>query len=424
MHYNILVFPCGSEIGLEIHRSLKFSRHITLYGANSVDDHGRFVYENYFSGLPFFNEDGFVDQFKDLIKENNIDAVYPAMDAVIAFLKDKEEELGCKVIAPTKEVTETCLSKSKTYELLRDSIRVPKIYKSLDEVDCFPVFLKPDVGYGSRGVLKVNTKEEGQNHFVDYPTCLISEYLPGKEYTVDCFTDRNGKLLYYGARERKRVMNGISVNTVPFKEREEEIAKIVATVNSKIKFSGAWFIQLKEDSRGELALLEIAARLGGSSSLNRNLGVNFALLSVFNTFGLDVDVFTNDYTIELDRALDNKYKLSITYDTVYCDFDDCLIFGNVVNIQLVSFLYQCINENKRLVLVTKHEKDIHETLRQMRLNSVFDEIIHLKPGERKYRYMGDKNSIFIDDSYVERKEAFTNLGIPVFAPDNIECLLK
>src|SRR5690606_31304157 len=243
MHYNILVFPCGSEIGLEIHRSLKFSRHITLYGANSVDDHGRFVFENYFSGLPFFNEKGFVDQLKTLIQKNNIDAIYPAMDAVIAFLKEREEELGCKVIAPSKEATEACLSKSKTYKLLKNCIRVPKRYGSLEEVDRFPVFLKPDVGYGSRGVPKANTSEEGQQLLIDYPTCLISEYLPGKEYTVDCFTDKNGKLLYYGARERKRVMNGISVNTVPFTERDEEIAAIVAKVNSTINFSGAWFIQ-------------------------------------------------------------------------------------------------------------------------------------------------------------------------------------
>lgn len=424
MHFNILVFPCGSEIGLEIHRSLKFSRHITLYGANSVDDHGRFVFENYDSGLPFFNEDGFIDELKALIKEHSIDAVYPAMDAVIAFLKDKEDELGCKVIAPSKEVTEICVSKIKTYNLLSESILVPKVYPSFEEVDQFPVFLKPDIGYGSRGVLKVSTIEEGQDHLSRYPTCLISEYLPGKEYTVDCFTDRNGKLLYHGARERKRVMNGISVNTVPFEERKQEIAEIVETVNAKIPFSGAWFIQLKENSEGELALLEIAARLGGSSSLNRNLGVNFALLSVFNTFGLDVEVFTNGYAIELDRALDNKYKLSISYDTVYCDFDDCLIFGDKVNTQLLSFLYQCFNDRKKLILVTKHERDIHETLGQMRLNSIFDEIIHLKSGERKYPHMTNKNSIFIDDSHVERKEAFTNLGIPVFAPDNIECLLK
>ena len=40
---NILVFPCGSEIALEIYRSLRYSTHFKLIGANSLDDHGKFV---------------------------------------------------------------------------------------------------------------------------------------------------------------------------------------------------------------------------------------------------------------------------------------------------------------------------------------------------------------------------------------------
>ncbi len=34
---NILVFPCGSEIALEVHRSLQYSTHFHLIGANSID---------------------------------------------------------------------------------------------------------------------------------------------------------------------------------------------------------------------------------------------------------------------------------------------------------------------------------------------------------------------------------------------------
>ena len=44
---NILVFPCGSEIALEIYKSLEFSTHFTLFGASSVKDHGEFIYKNY-----------------------------------------------------------------------------------------------------------------------------------------------------------------------------------------------------------------------------------------------------------------------------------------------------------------------------------------------------------------------------------------
>ena len=61
MKKNILVFPCGSEVALEIHRSLRYSSHFNLIGASSVDDHGRFVFESYIDGLPFFTDEGFIE---------------------------------------------------------------------------------------------------------------------------------------------------------------------------------------------------------------------------------------------------------------------------------------------------------------------------------------------------------------------------
>ena len=49
---NVLVFPCGSEIGLEVHNALKFDKHINLYGLSSVSSHGRMVYKNYIEESP------------------------------------------------------------------------------------------------------------------------------------------------------------------------------------------------------------------------------------------------------------------------------------------------------------------------------------------------------------------------------------
>ena len=61
---NVLVFPCGSEIGLEVHRSLEYSAHVELVGANSVEDHGKFLYKNYISDLPFYDDPSFVSKLK------------------------------------------------------------------------------------------------------------------------------------------------------------------------------------------------------------------------------------------------------------------------------------------------------------------------------------------------------------------------
>jgi len=421
--YNILVFPCGSEIGLEIHRSLKYSAHINLIGASSVEDHGRFVYTNYVNNVPFVDDPGFIPAIKALVMAHKIDAVYPAMDAIITKLAMAQEEIGCRVIASPAATTEICLSKKKTYAHFKDVIRVPEVFSSLNDVREYPVFIKPEVGYGSRGARLVRNEEQGRQHLQEYPSSIILENLPGEEYTVDCFTNSEGALLFSRPRKRKRISNGISVHTVPVAERLDECGDIAERINAHMTLRGAWFYQVKENKDGELVLLEIASRLAGSSSLYRNLGVNFALLSVFDAFGHQVNVFHNDYPIELDRALDNKYKVQLDIERAYIDFDDCLLLNGKVNVQLVALLFQFLNKGIKLILITKHDRVVEDTLDLYRLRSVFDEIIHLPKEECKYRYMVPDRAIFIDDSFAERHQVHKHLGIPVFAPDNIECLL-
>ena len=421
---NIFVFPCGSEIALEIYRSLKYSTYFNLIGGSSVNDHGKFIFEDYLDGVPFITDENFIAVIKNIVKDRKIDAIYPAMDAVIVELKKHEAELGCKIICADLSVVETCLSKSKTYGELDGIIKVPKIFNA-SEVKHFPVFGKPDVGYGSRGCKKITTPKALDDFILTSPDSILCEFLPGDEYTVDCFTNKNGEILYFMPRIRQRVMNGISVNTVPYYDNTSEFAEIVRAVNQKIKFRGAWFLQLKRDSKGELTLLEIAARLGGSSSLSRGKGVNFAQLTLFDAFGYDVSVVDNDYAIELDRALDTVYKIDIVYEEVFCDFDDCLLIDEkYINTELIAFLYQCINEGKKITLLTKHANDIDETLYKFRLTGIFDRVIHLKGKDEKPGYIDNMNAIFIDDSFAERANVRSVLGIPVFSVDMVRCLLR
>jgi hypothetical protein len=361
---------------------------------------------------------------KQIVANNNIDAIYPAMDTVITELKRNENEIGCKIISADLETVEVCLSKSKTYDKLKTVIKVPKIYNNL-QINNFPVFGKPDVGYGSRGTKKIENVKSLKEYVANNSKSLICEYLGGEEYTVDCFTDRNGKLLFYAPRIRQRIMNGISVNTIPYREQNDEFAEIIKKISAEIKFRGAWFAQLKRNKSGELVLLEIAARFGGSSSLFRVKGVNFAQLTLFDAFDYDVSVLENDYSVELDRALDNKFKIGINYNEVFCDFDDCLVIENEkVNIELIAFLYQCFNEKKKITLLTRHINNIGNSLRKFRLDSVFDRIIHIDKEGSKSEYIDNRYSIFIDDSFAERAAVSEKLKIPVFSVDMIQCLIK
>lgn len=422
---NVLVFPCGSEIGLEIYKSVNYSTHFKLYGGSSVDDHGKFVYENYIGNLPNIDDELFVKKLNKAIKENNIDYIFPAHDSVVLKLSQehKNGKLACRVITSPYETCDVARSKIKTYELFSDVMDVPKLYESADEVKekNFPVFLKPDVGQGSKGTQIARSHEDINFYLNKDPSLMILEYLPGSEYTVDCLTDSRGTLLFAQARERKRVSNGISVSSSVVDD--EQFYEIAKKINNKVKFIGAWFYQVKENTSGKYALLEIAPRIAGTMGLSRAKGVNLPLLSLFLAEGFNVEVVKNSYNVEIDRALQNRYKHNIEYSHVYLDFDDLLIFENQVNTSVVSLLYQCINKGVKLHLITRHTDNLDVTLSRYRLNGLFDEIIWLKNKEKKSDYIKYADSIFIDDSHAERKDVVDNLGIPVFDAHNIESLL-
>lgn len=419
---NILVFPCGSEIGLEVHRSLRYSRHFNLIGASSVSDHGEFVYEKYIGTLPFVDDPEFPKELRKVVEAYKLDAIYPAMDSVAYELKKIEPQLGCIVLTSSLTTTEICLSKLKTYNLLEDTVPVPKVYSSVAEIEKYPVFLKPEIGYGSRGVKKALDEHQVIEHLLHADkNILITEYLPGPEYTIDCFTDFKGQLRFAGPRLRGRVSNGISTRT--FSIKDERLTTFAHRINDHLSLNGAWFFQVKENSVGEFVLLEVAARLAGSSATYRAKGINFAALNIFNSFKVPVDILENNYEVTLDRALNNRFKLTFEFEHAYVDFDDALIVRDSINIELVKLIYDLLNKGKKIHLITKHAGNLSETLSKFKLQNLFDEIIHLKRDERKSDRINEPNSIFIDDSYAERAEVKSKLGIPVFDLDMIECLI-
>jgi hypothetical protein len=419
----VLVFPCGSEIGLEIHRALKFSRHVELVGASSVpSNHGKYIFKNYIEGLPFVDEPTFIERLNETIEAREIDFVFPAHDSVVLALAQHADTLQCGIIGSPLPTCATCRNKRATYEMFCEKVRVPKVFSSPEEELPFPVFLKPDVGQGSKGTYLAKSEEEIRFFLGRNPDLLILEYLPGEEYTVDCFTDRHGNLRFAGARKRTRVVSGISADTSPV--YGIEFQEIAETINSTLAFRGAWFFQVKRNAKGELVLMEIAPRVSGSMGLYRNLGVNFPLLSIFDSMELDVEIMCNRHHLVMDRALGCRFDTDIQYENVYIDLDDTILLGDKVNPMAAAFLYQCRNKGIGVHLISRSADDVGETLRRHALDAIFDSIIHITDERPKSGFISTPNAVFIDDSFAERKEVSEKLGIPTFAAEALESLIE
>lgn len=419
MKKRVLVFPCGSEIGLEVYRAVKYCKDFILVGGNSVDDHGRFVYENYIDDIPFVDDELFIEKVNKIVEDYKIDLIVPAHDSVVLKLAQNFNKINATVVTSSQLACEICRSKKKTYDFFKSILPIPKIY-NFDEVNKndFPLFLKPDVGQGAKGTKKVDNIEELKSNYRD--DHLILEFLPGYEYTIDCFTNYKGELIYCSGRERVRISNGISVNCKEIVD--DEFLQLAQKINEALEMNGAWFFQLKRRENGELVLMEIATRIAGTMEFQRGYGVNLALLSLYNSLLIDVSIIKNDYQIEFDRALAGAFKLNIDYDTVYIDFDDTIILNQKVNTSAISYLYKCLNENKKIILLTRHKKDILESITRYKIGNIFDEIINIEGNQTKSMYIKQKKSIFIDDSFRERKDVHENCRIPVFDTDMLDFL--
>ena len=419
--FGVLIFPGGTEIGLELRRSLSDLKEIELAGAGSAQDrHGPFAYRRW-ANVPPVTEPGWVEALNEVIARLGIDFVMPGHDDALLALAEHAAAVDATVVTSPLETCRITRSKRDTYRLLADVVPVPQVHDTPEAVDRFPVFAKPDRSQGSRGAMVVNDAGE-LARAVESGSDLVMELLPGEELTVDCFSDRDEGVLFARPRPRLRTRAGISMSsrTAPPDAAALETARAIA---GRLPLHGAWFFQLREDAAGQPRLLEVAPRVAGTSAVHRVTGVNFALLSIYEQLRTPLRIAANTMEVELDRALVNRFRHDLGYSSVYVDLDDTLILRDAVNVRLVPFLYQCLNEGRRLVLLTRHRHDLDATLERHRLGGLWDRVVHVKDDEHKADFIEEPDAILIDDSFSERASAHERLGIATFDGSMVEMLL-
>lgn len=415
----VLIFPAGEINSIELHDALSTCVNIELWGASSIERHGSYVFKNYISNVPLINASDFFEKFNQILLDKEIDVIFPTHDTVAEFFANNIDKINTKVICADKLTSEICRDKKKTFDLFKEHSFCPEIYEDFSKL---PVFIKPRKGQGAVGAKVIKTKNDIPKD-INVDEYVICEYLPDEEYTVDCLTDKNGELKAILPRSRKRLMAGVCVagQNEPL---TDEIKKIAQIINQKLNFKGLWYFQIKQADNGSFKLLEISTRCAGTMCLSRAQGVNLPLLSVYTAMGFDISVSKNPYNIIMDRTLISRYKMDYEYENVYFDFDDTLIINNQVHLPAIRFLYQCKNQNKNVVLLTKHENDLDKTLEKYAISkNLFNEIIHLKNDDKKIDYIKSKKAIFVDNAFQERVAVREKFNIPVFDVEGIEVLL-
>ncbi len=425
---NVMIFSGGAYPGIEIHNCLRDSLVFHPIMASSYSDHSRFVSGDYIDTLPFTYEPDFAEQLDAVLRDKNVEFVIPTHDTIAMVLMENQEKLSATVVCSPLETTRMCRSKKKTYQELSGLDFIPQIVTELTEDIEFPLFAKPDEGQGSVGTQRITNTEELKTELKKQDS-VICEYLPGDEYTVDCFTDKNGNLLFINPRKRERIQYGISARAESVDD-ETPFSIIANAINQRIHFRGYWFIQLKQDKNGKLKLMELCTRFSGTFNHSQGYGVNLPLLALCDFDNQTVSVVKNKYHVTTDKTFIDRYELGMDYERVYVDYDDTITAknGQECNPFVMAYLYQCRNKGKEIVLLTRHgvSKDsvlIDDMKRLAVPRELFDAVIELGWDEEKYQYINtEKESIFVDNSFAERKKISDKYRIPTFGVEHIGCL--
>ncbi|MBL7739981.1 MAG: ATP-grasp domain-containing protein [Chitinophagaceae bacterium] len=293
--------------------------HITAADANP-NAVGRYLVKD-FAVIPKASDPAFVDTVLSLCREKNIHVVLPLVTRELIPLAQHGKEFevaGAKLLASPAASLEIANDKSKLYQFLQwRGLDVPdfRVAENIEQFESaakelgYPgktICFKPSVSNGSRGFRIISHtidehyllfNEKPASTFISYadairilsskpfPELLVSEYLPGEEYSVDCLAN-NGKAVLIAPRLRKKMINGISVEGEFIKE--ESIIGYCSEIIHELQLHGNIGIQVKRSATGKFLVIEINPRVQGTISAALGAGVNLPLLAVKQALGLPV----------------------------------------------------------------------------------------------------------------------------------------
>lgn len=255
--------------------------------------------------VPKVKDSKYIDAILAICENEKITTIIPQFTDELLLMSEnikRFNSFGIKILV-TEDIEKLKIANSKfaLYQFFNNKDFVPKytLASNIDSIQnavlklgypAVPVCIKPAQGEGGKG-FRIITEEKidmfneppgspkiNLGAYIDQvktldniPDLLVTEYLPGKEYSVDCVC-KNGTS--YILIPRQRVETSMGVSSVALIEKNEELIKYSKEIISSLNLSYNINIQFKYSDEGKPKLIEINPRVSGSLVANYGAGIN------------------------------------------------------------------------------------------------------------------------------------------------------
>ena len=338
---NVLIVSGGGFQGSTLVKGLQVSNYISVVIVDCFAENVcKYEICKYYQVPLLKDNELFICRLLEIIDKEKISIVFPATELELLLLaknKEKIEKKKCKLAISDSNILNILINKKRVYSFLSDNnFSVLKAINISDTKIKFPIIGKPELGFGSQGVVVIDNYEEFNkyinnnrvNNYIWQP--YIKKF---QEFSIDFaigFDYRSSPVII---RKRLKTSGGFSI----ISEREKD-SSILSEINRFIDIiikkgaCGIFNVQVLKDRKNKIYFSDVNPRVGTSSVFSLGLNINLPLFmcSYFNkqAYLSTISDQYNSYSVKMIRSLKEKwiYKyVESEIKAVVFDLDDTLI---------------------------------------------------------------------------------------------------
>lgn len=310
---SVLITGGGAPGAAGIIHSLRAMPDISIHAVDRDSEaYGRHL-ADHFGVVPDAHSPQFIPELLRYSEQHHISVILPLVTRELLPLSQSIEafhRIGTRVLVSDPKAIEAANDKGELYkQLISAGIKAPEfkrvsdwfsMHKAIQDLGYpeKPVIIKPCISNGLRGfrVLdpRVNELDLLLNHKPNHtfislqkleqifarqamPDYVVSEFLPGDEYTVDVLAEE-GKVLQCVPRKRVSMANGISTRGELV--NDPQIMEYVSEIVLHLNLNWLVGVQVKCNAAGMPVILEVNPRIQGTTVACMGGGINFASLAI------------------------------------------------------------------------------------------------------------------------------------------------
>jgi carbamoyl-phosphate synthase large subunit len=293
---------------------------------------GKFLCDIFEIIPPATNSGEYLNAIQELRKKYDIQAILPQNTAELEILSSHRQEFldeGCTVLVSPPEGLGIANNKALLMDLCRKNA-VPcgefitvnnftdleKAARSLGWPDV-PVVVKPPVSNGMRGLRIIQEHHDRKAAFFnekpdsaiismdllhetlgeEFPELLVTEHLPGKEYSVDCLRIPNCTLAI--PRSRDMIRSGITFRSTLVNDKK--LIDYSLLLSNLMGLEYCFGFQFREDKNGIPKILECNPRVQGTMVHSSLAGANIIYLALASALNEKIIVPNINWDVKFYR---------------------------------------------------------------------------------------------------------------------------